>query len=501
MSAGRRHGGRSVSAVPEAGQTARGRASMQFTCGSVRRMMSRASVSRSTFANPCSAYSCIPASHRRCDRTIAIRTTKAGEVMEERIGKYQLRSELGRGASSIVYLAWDDFLNSDLALKVYLPDADATRVTTADIQFVSEAALVGRLEHPHIVAILDAVAERDRRYVAMEYVPGGSLLRYTRAESLMPVADVVQIVFKCCSALDYASRLGIVHRDIKPSNILLDSDGDMKLADFGAAFVRGVRTSERFMLSSPSYTPPEQLREQPPTAQGDMFSLGVMLYELLTGVRPFRGESVAQRHQAILEVTPEPVTRLRATLPLEFNEILDRLLRKDPGERYANWAEAALAIASVGRLSIYDQAVPDSEKFTALRASPLTCDFNDIETWDAVRHGLWRLVPAQHVIVREGEPGDSLLLIARGTAAVTAGGRMLNLLNAGDCFGEMGYAQGPSAIRSATVQTTTDALIAEFTPELLAKQSAGTQLKLARTLLRVLAERLAFANARLARST
>ncbi len=129
------------------------------------------------------------------------------------------------------------------------------------------------------------------------------------------------------------------------------------------------------------------------------------------------------------------MTRLRATLPLEFNGILDRLLRKQPEERYANWAEAALAIASVGRLSIYDQAVPDSEKYTALRASPLTSDFNDIETWDAVRHGLWRRVPAQHVIVREGEPGDSLLLIARGTAAVTAGGRMLNLLNAGDCFG------------------------------------------------------------------
>lgn len=420
--------------------------------------------------------------------------------MEERIGKYQLRSELGRGASSVVYLAWDDFLNSDLALKVYLPDDDAERARTADVQFVSEAALAGRLEHPHIVTIVDAVAEPGRRYVAMEYVPGGSLLRYTRTENLMPVADVVQIVFKCCSALDYASRLGIVHRDIKPSNILLDAAGDMKLADFGAAFVRGVRTTERFMLSSPSYTPPEQLRDAPPTAQGDMFSLGVMLYELLTGVRPFRGDTVAQRHQAILGVTPEPVTRLRATLPKEFDTILDRLLRKAPEERYANWAEAALAFASVGRLSIYEQAIPDSEKFTALRESPLTRDFDDVETWDAVRHGLWRRVPAHRELVREGEPGDSLLLIARGSAAVTAQGRMLNLLHAGDCFGEMGYAQGPSAVRSATVQTTTDALIAEFTPALLAQQSAGTQLKLARTLLRVLAERLAFANARLARA-
>jgi serine/threonine protein kinase len=419
--------------------------------------------------------------------------------MEEKVGKYLLRSELGRGASSIVYLAYDEFLNADLALKVYLPESTAERAMTADVQFVSEAALAGRLEHPHIVTIVDAVAEPGRRYVAMEYVAGGSLLRYSTPGRLLPVADLAQIAFKCCGALDYASRLGIVHRDIKPSNILLDGAGDMKLADFGAAFVRGVRTTERFKLSSPSYTPPEQIREQPPSAQGDMFSLGVTLYELLTGVKPFRGETVEARLQSILEHRPVPPSQLRPELPPLFDGILDRLLRKWPEERYANWAEAALDLASVGRLSIYEMAVPDSEKFTALRASSLTCDFDDVEAWDAVRHGRWRWLRAQEVVVREGDAGDSLLLVARGEAAVMTQGRMLNVLRTGDCFGEMAYAQGSEGRRSATVQTLTDTLIAEFTPALIAQLSPGTQLKLARTLLRVLAERLTFANARLAK--
>lgn len=417
--------------------------------------------------------------------------------MEERVGKYLLRSELGRGASSIVYLAFDDFLNADLALKVYLPESSAERAMTADVQFVSEAALAGRLEHPHIVTIVDAVAEPGRRYVAMEYVAGGSLVRYSVKERLMPVADLVQIAFKCCGALDYASRLGIVHRDIKPSNILLDGAGDMKLADFGAAFVRGVRTTERFKLSSPSYTPPEQIREEPPSAQGDMFSLGVTLYELFTGLKPFRGDSVEARMQSILEDTHVPPSQLRPDLPPIFDDIVDRFLRKQPQERYGNWAEAALDLANAGRLSIYDMAVPDSEKFTALRESSLTRDFDDVEAWDAVRHGQWRRLRPQEVIVREGDPGDSLLIIARGEAAVTSQGRMLNVLRTGDCFGEMGYAQGPEARRSATVQTLTDTLVAEFTPELIAQLSTSTQLKLARTLLRVLAERLSFTNARL----
>jgi len=134
--------------------------------------------------------------------------------MVDRIGKYEVRSVLGRGKSSVVYLAYDEFLNSDLAVKVYLPESEPQLANAASVQFVSEASLAGKLVHPHIVTIVDAVAEPNLRYVAMEYVPGGNLQRHTIRDRLLSVDDVVQIGFKCCGALDYAHRHGVVHRDV-----------------------------------------------------------------------------------------------------------------------------------------------------------------------------------------------------------------------------------------------------------------------------------------------
>lgn len=420
--------------------------------------------------------------------------------MERRIGKYQLKQELGRGAASVVYLAFDEFLNADLALKVYLaPSSCEDRDLGVSVQFVNEAALAGRLVHPHIVTIVDAVADESHRYVAMEYVPGGSLLRFTRKDRLLPVEEVIQIAFKCCGALDYASRQGVIHRDIKPSNILRDSDGEVKVADFGAAFIRGVRTSEAFRLSSPSYGAPEQIQGHAPSAQSDMFSVGVMLYELLTGRKPFRGDTVEETLRQIITAEHVPPSRLRPDMPSQLDAVIARLLRKWPADRYANWAEAALDLANVGRMSVYRQSIPDSEKFTALRASPLMADFDDAALWEMAIHAKWTRVPARHVLVQEGTSGDSLLIIAAGSANVLSQGRLLNVLSDGDCLGEMAYVQGPGAIRSATVQTSTDTLVAEFDRSALQGLSAAAQLKLSNALLRILAERLALANARVAR--
>lgn len=419
--------------------------------------------------------------------------------MEQRIGKYLLKNELGRGAASTVYLAYDDFLNADLALKVYHPRDVDGRDVSASVQFVSEAALAGKLVHPHIVTIVDAVADEQWRYVAMEYVPGGSLLRHTRGETRLPVEEVTQIAFKCCGALEFASRLGVIHRDIKPSNVLLDSDREVKLADFGAAFIRGVRTTEEFRLASPSYNAPELIEGHAPSVHSDMFSLGVMLHELLTGQKPFRGTNVEETLQLIVSSEAVPPSSLRPEVSTELDAVVARFLRKSPEDRYANWAEAALDLAKVGRMSIYDQSIPDSEKFTALRNAALTGDFEDSELWEALRHGHWRRVPPQHVLVREDDAGETLLLIATGGAKVVSRGRLLNVLHAGDCFGEMAYVQGPGSIRSATVQTTTDSIVVEFDRETLGTLSPSSQLKFTNKLLRIMAERLALANARLAR--
>jgi serine/threonine protein kinase len=419
--------------------------------------------------------------------------------MEGRIGKYQLKSELGRGMNSVVWLVFDEFLNSDLALKVYQAQPGMSLPVSADVQFVSEAALAGRLVHPNIVTIIDAVAEEGRRYVAMEYVAGGNLARHTRPGTLLPVSDVIQIAFKCSSALDYASRQGVVHRDIKPSNVLLGPGLEVKVTDFGAAFVAGVATTQRFRLASPSYTAPEQIRDEPPSAQSDMFSLGVMLLELLTGERPFRASTDAETLERVLRMPAPAPSRLRPELPRSVDDIVLRMLQKSGEDRYPTWADAALDLARVGRLSVYEQDLPDSEKLLALRASPITAALDPFEQYELARAARWRRVPAQTVILREGEQGDSLFLMASGEAKVTVQGRLLDVLRRGDCFGDMGYAQGPEAVRSATIQAGTDAVVAEIPSAALEALPDRIQLKLVRTLLRVMAERLAFGNQRLSR--
>jgi serine/threonine protein kinase len=419
----------------------------------------------------------------------------------EQVGKYKIKHELGRGTSSVVYLAYDQFADADVALKVYESEGMIRDARVFKGQFMSEAALAGKLSHPHIVAILDAVVDEHYTYVAMEYVHGGNLSRYTTAERLLPVADVIEMAFKCCGALDYAYRSGVVHRDIKPANILVARGTEVKLADFGAAFLRDLETTQRVRVGSPSYIAPEQIRDDPLTHQSDMFSLGVCLYELLVGRRPFTGTTTAEVLDRVLNEDPVAPIDLRRDLPAELNALVLRMLQKYPEDRYPDWAELALDLARLGGLSRFDQAIRDSEKFLALRPSALLKTLDDAELWEIARIGRWRRVPSQSALVREGEPGDSIYLLARGEAKVTVRGRLLNVLHAGDCFGEMGYVQEQSSSRQATVETTADTLVAELPREFLDALSLSCQLKFNRALLRALADRLALANARLSAAT
>jgi len=417
--------------------------------------------------------------------------------MLQRVGKYQIKRELGRGTDSTVYLAHDEFYGADVAVKVYDDVGTTQGNRVLKVQFVSEAALAGKLLHPHIVTILDAVVDERFTYVAMEYVHGGNLSRYTSADRLLPVPDVIEIAFKCCGALDYAYRQGVVHRDIKPANILVARGTDVKVADFGAAFVRDAETTQKLRMGSPSYVAPEQIRDDPLTHQSDMYSLGVVLYELLVGRRPFYGRGTAELLNTVLSEAPVAPSVWRPGLPAELDAVVLRMLQKYPEDRYPDWAELALDLARIGRLSVYDQAVRDSEKFLALRAAPLLHQLSDADVWELTRIGQWRRLPSQIVLVTEGESGDSLFLLARGEAKVTVRNRLLNVLRAGDCFGEMAFARGKASARQATVETTTDALIAELPCAALEGLPVGCQLQLNRALLRALADRLEFANTRL----
>ena len=238
--------------------------------------------------------------------------------LQEHLGKYPLQREIGSGATSRVYLARDTFANQDVAIKVFLFDtnADPQQQRMMHKAFVAEASLAGKLNHPHIVDILDAVVEPDCSYLVMEYVPGTTLQSYSDVSTLLPLNKVVEIIFKCIRALEYAHRHGVIHRDIKPSNILLSESGETKVSDFGASFQQrpSQDTTQLSGVGSPSYMSPEQIRMEVLTQQTDIYSLGVTMYQLLTGRLPFQASTQAGLSYAILNIVPVRPIKLRPEL-------------------------------------------------------------------------------------------------------------------------------------------------------------------------------------------
>ena len=409
---------------------------------------------------------------------------------------------LGKGATGTVYLALDTFNGRDVALKVLTPEVVAAQDfdKTHTKQFMNEAALAGRILHPHIATILEASVDAESGgYIAIEYVAGGDLSQFTTADRLLPVEDAIEIAFKCCGALDYAFRQGIVHRDIKPANIMVASGTNIKVADFGAACLLQAQDDEGMLIGSPSYMSPEQILRQPLGFHSDMFALGVVLYELFTGRKPFAGASVLELFDAIRNKDAAAPSSLRREISPEVDRILAHMLGKSPAERYATWADLALDLADVGRLGAYRKMIPDREKYAALRKNPILERLDDAEIWEMVHAGRWRRLQPGTPIVREGEPGSSLFFLGSGSAKVTKQGRLLNVLQTGEYFGEMAYIKGGSMLRQATAEATSDVLLAEFEPDALKQVSKNCQLHLTTALLHSLVERLALSNERLAK--
>jgi serine/threonine protein kinase len=415
------------------------------------------------------------------------------------IGKYDIRRQLGKGATGTVYLAVDTFSGKEVALKVIEPEVfmDPEFGTVYRSQFLNEASLAGKLKHPHIVGILDAVVLEDSGHIAMEVVSGGDLSQHVSADTLLPVADVLQIGFKCCGALAYAFNEGIVHRDIKPANIMIAQGTDVKIADFGAALLRKAHSVQTATIGSPYYMSPEQLGEAPLTHHSDMYCLGVVLYELLTGQRPFTADSLEMLVQKILHQAPAPPSSVRAALPKELDRVVLRALGKKPEFRYQTWAEFALELSNVCKLVLPPGAIMDSEKYVALKNVEMLAELSDAELWELTQAGRWSRVAAKQAIVRENEPGKSFFFLAQGQVKVTLDGHLLNTISEGECFGEMAYIRGGVMPRHATVESMTGILLAEFEPEALALMSLGAQLQLTRALVRNLVDRLDLANARL----
>jgi eukaryotic-like serine/threonine-protein kinase len=416
------------------------------------------------------------------------------------LGKYTVQNEIGKGATGTVYLAKDTFSGKQVALKILDPalfkDAELGDVYRA--QFMNEASLAGKLRHPHIVAILDAAVEKDSGYVAMELVTGGDLSPHVSPEALLPVADVLQIGFKCCGALDYAFRQGIFHRDIKPANIMIMQGTAVKIADFGAAHLRrSTTTTTQAAVGSPFYMAPEQITGKEPNFHSDLYSLGVVLYQLLTGERPFTAGSLQMLMEKILHQEPIPPSKLREGLPKAIDDCVLRAMKKDPRERYEYYGEFALELARAAKLVLPSEAIPDSERHVTLKRCEMLSELADAELWELARAGRWGRAPKGAVILREGDEGESCYFLAEGSVKVHRKGVLLNVIKQSECFGEMAYLHRGDIPRHATVEVTSDVLFAEFRPLELMQMSANAQLHLTRALARNLVDRLQLANAKL----
>jgi serine/threonine protein kinase len=417
------------------------------------------------------------------------------------VGKYDIQKLLGKGATGTVYLARDTFTGKEVALKTIEPEVfrDPEFGTVYRSQFLNEASLAGKLRHPYIVQILDAVVEENSGHIAMELVMGGDLSQYTTPDKLLPVADVLQIGFKLCGALDYAFKEGIVHRDLKPANIMVAKGNDIKIADFGAAFLRKSQVVQTASMGSPFYMSPEQIEGKDLTFHSDMYSIGVALYELLTGKRPFGGATIEALVDAILHQQPAAPSSLRADLPKDIDAAILKALGKKPEHRYASWNEFAIELSKVGQLVLPPGAIPDSEKFVALKSVEMLSGLTDSELLELAGAGTWSRVEARKTLIKEGEAGSSFYFLAKGEVKITQKGRLLNLVNGREFFGEMSWIYGGLLERQATVDSMTELLVAEFEPTELAKISLGAQLYLTRALVRNLVDRLTLANTRLAR--
>ena len=424
---------------------------------------------------------------------------------KEQLGKYPILREIGSGATSRVYLARDPFADREVAIKVFLFDSHADPHSERMLHkaFVAEASLAGKLNHPHIVDILDAVVEPDHSYLVMEYVPGETLEAHADVGTLLPLNKVVEIIFKCIRALEYAFQHGVIHRAIKPGNILLSQYGETKVGDFGASFQQrlGHETTQITGVGSPAYMSPEQIRMEALTHQTDIYSLGVTMYRLLTGRLPYQASTQAALTYAILNAVPLCPATLRPDLPPLLDQIVMKAINRDPKERYKSWLDFGkdLSQAFVS-LRLAGESISESEKFNKLREFPFFEDFNDVALWEMVRIGSWKTVAAGTPLIREGEEGDSFYLLVDGEVKVTLSGKPLANLKPGACFGEILYFTERVQRRTTTVTTGSDATVVEFRADALRAATDACQVGFNKGCMRVLVDRLAQSDERITRA-
>ena len=407
--------------------------------------------------------------------------------------RFVMKNVLGSGATGEVHLAFDNFLQRDVALKL-------TRLNQFDHNddgarnrrmWLNETRLAGKLKHPFIVQLIEAGSADEFDYLVMEYVAGGTLKQHTTFDRLLPLDRVVDILFKVCNALDYAHKMGVLHRDIKPSNILLCADDSVKVSDFGSAFLTNSDLTQIDTVGTLPFMAPEHFRQSRPTMQSDVYAVGVMAYQLLTGILPFTAKTSEELIYQKLEGEALPLEKRRQDIPQLLRFAVHRAMHADKELRYSTWKDLcddlATAFPEKARL---DEVRFDSSRFKILRSLPFFSSFTDTEVWEVVGICQWKEKTKGQLIVKEGEASNSLYFIISGQALVTKQGAEVNRIANGDCFGEMAYLDSVRHVRLATVIPLTDIKLVEIDEAALLQASSNFQASFAKAFLNLMVTRL-----------
>lgn len=413
----------------------------------------------------------------------------------EIVGKYEILDEVGRGSMGTVYSAHDPFSERTVAIKVAHPQfvglgEEGTRFRKL---FFNEAHAAGVLNHPSILTLYDAGVDGDLCYLVMEFVPGArTLAGFCESDALLSVREVVGIVYKCAKALDYAHRQGIIHRDIKPSNILFTQNRDIRLSDFSIARInRADQTSTQFdgFLGSPLYMSPEQINEWEINSNTDLFSLGTVMYEMLTGRNPFKAESLTAIAQKITHEQPEPISAYRSDVPEGLDYVLNRTMKRKNSKRYASGLDLAADLALIfDDLEKIDTQDALRKKFNTLKELGFFKGFTDGEIWELVRASNWGSYPPGEVIIREGDVDDSFYILLAGMVDIRKDGQHVDTLQEGDCFGEMGFLSRTE--RTATAIAKTNVSLIRVNASTLDRAEEATQLRFLKVFVNTVGERL-----------
>ncbi len=395
----------------------------------------------------------------------------------------------------VVYQSYDPFIGKDVAIKVALVESLRDKESGEQYRkmFFNEAHTAGLLKHPNIVEIIDAGAEGEDCYIVMELVESGNTLKpYCQPDNLLPLEQVIEIIFKCAKALDYAHRQGVVHRDIKPTNILVSRDMDVKIADFSIAHVVTSDTTHTMpmgFVGSPRYMSPEQVQEDNITNQTDLFSLGIVMYELLTGKHPFMADSFSRLIHVIINEKPPPMRTYRADLPEILEKIVYHALQKSKERRYKMGLNMAADLSlSFDYLEKPEQDIDAEEKLNIVRGLDFFSEFSEAEIWEIIRACAWQEFEPGTEIIVEGDIDDSFFIISSGSVEVFKSNKGIGLLQKGDCFGEMGYLAKTK--RSATIIAQNYVQLMKINSTLIDQISVECQLRFSRVFLKTLVRRL-----------